>query len=146
MPTSAAASERPRVLIVEDEPAIARCLASFLTRNKCEPVIAPDGTRAMSLLALQRWDVVVVDQLLGRGPRGDEVLAAGLASDPQLPTRTIFMTGDITLDTHERIMASGVHAVLAKPFPLMKLLDLVREILERSDKARKTNGEGRRQA
>ena len=37
-------------------------------------------------------------------------------------------------------------AVLAKPFPLMKLLELVREILERSDKARKTNGEGRRQA
>lgn len=137
--------ERPQVLIVEDEPAIAGCMATFLrTRGGVETVVAPDAMVAQTLLAAQRWDVVVVDQLLGRGPQGDTIIRTAAKADPDLPRRTIFMTGDIAEETAWRIARVGCHAVLDKPFPLARVLDAVRAILERGDLTEVDRG--RRQA
>ena len=125
--------ERPQVLIVEDEPAIAGSMATFLrSRGGCEAVIAPDAMVAQGLLAAQRWDVVVIDQLLGRGPQGDAIIRAAAKTDPDLPRRTIFMTGDIGEETAWRIARSGCHVALDKPFALARVLDAVREIIDRS--------------
>ena len=136
---------RPQVLIIEDEPAIAGSMASFLRlRGGFEAVIAPDAMIAQGLLAAQRWDVVIIDQLLGRGPRGDMVLRAAAVRDPGLPARTIFMTGAISEGTAAIIAASGCYHALEKPFSLTLLLDLVREILDRDRDA--VGAEERRQA
>lgn len=140
-----ARSARPQILIIEDEPAIAGSMASFLRlRGGFEAVIAPDAMVAQGLLGAQRWDAVILDQLLGRGPRGDMVLRAAARRDPALPDRTIFMTGDISEATAEIIAACGCYHSLEKPFSLTLLLDLVREIVDRDRSA--AVAEGRRQA
>ena len=128
--TSPPAASRPTVLIIEDEQAIARCLAIFLDKRGFDAVIAPDASVAQGLLGVQRWDVVIVDQLLGRGPKGDEVIELAARRDPGLMDRTIFITGDITEETHERIERTGCHASLAKPFSLLQLHEKVREVVD----------------
>lgn len=122
---------RPQVLIVEDEPAIARCFATFLNRNGFDTVTAADGRIALGLLAAQRWDVLVVDFQLTGGPQGDDVVRAAAVRDSGLPSRTVFTTGDISEDAQRRIAAAGFYTCLAKPFGLSLLLDSVRAIVER---------------
>lgn len=125
---------RPQVLIVEDEPAIARCFATFLNRNGFDAVTAADGTIALGLLSAQRWDVMVIDFQLARGPQGDDVVRSGAARDPALPARTVFTTGDISEETQRRIASAGCFACLQKPFSLSILLDAARAIVERDGK------------
>lgn len=72
--------EKPRVLLVDDEQLIVRCLARFL-REICDVVTAESYDQAEQVMLRERLDVVVSDcRMPGRG--GEDVLCASLVLQP----------------------------------------------------------------
>lgn len=51
----------PRILVVEDEPAIRRVLARFLRKKGCEVAEAGDGGEALAALRERTFDLVLSD-------------------------------------------------------------------------------------
>src|SRR5688572_6141764 len=59
-------ADTPRVLVVDDEPAIRRVLSEFLSMEGFLVDTAPDGRAAVSCLADQSYDVVISDLKMPR--------------------------------------------------------------------------------
>jgi DNA-binding response OmpR family regulator len=61
------------VLVVEDDADLREVMSGALTGDGHEVVEAPDGNAALDALAARRFDLVLLDIGLGRGPDGVEV-------------------------------------------------------------------------
>ena len=114
------------VLIVDDEPAISKALATSLTRAGFRVSTALSGESAMSVVRSQRVDVMIVDLRIG-DMRGDAIFELAAATQPHLRTRSLFTTGDITVRAQELIEATGC-PMLRKPFELKEMIDWVRAV------------------
>lgn len=79
---------RPRILIVDDEPAIRRALSRYLRSRGCDVETAAHGRAALSLLAQAGFDAIVSDVEM---PQMDGVtfLRLALAREPSLRHRVL---------------------------------------------------------
>jgi DNA-binding response OmpR family regulator len=115
---------RPRVLLVEDDPATLQALGAAL-REEFSVWVARDGTHALEVAEELGWDadVLVVDLSLGEGPRGDQFVA-------YYRTRATRETPAIVISGVPRAyeIASTMRAatVLPKPLIIDELLSSVR--------------------
>ena len=82
MPEPRHAIHGKRVLVVEDEPEVARLIAEQLQPYEVEAVVVHSGEEALRKLRSDRFDAVTLDILLG-GLDGFEVLRA-IRDDPKL--------------------------------------------------------------
>jgi two-component system response regulator GlrR len=114
------------VLLVDDEPAIVKALAIALTRAGFRVSTALSGETAMSIIRGERVDVFVVDLRIP-DMRGDTLFELASAVQPQLRSRTLFTTGDITERAQQLIEACRC-PLLRKPFDLKELVDWVRSV------------------
>ena len=123
--------ERLRVLVVEDEVAIARAVVTYLQRAGFDVISTQSGDTAINYMKREHVDILLVDLRIP-DMRGDIVFESGAAHQPQLRHQTIFMTGDPS----ERAM-DLVHwcncPVLAKPFELSAMLAMVNSVAPRRD-------------
>ena len=90
-----------RVLLVDDEPAIARGLARFLTAAGHTVTTASDGTEAVGPLGADAFDVIVSDI---RMPEMDGLTLLCRIRESDLDVPVVFMTGSPELDTVMRAM------------------------------------------
>jgi DNA-binding NtrC family response regulator len=116
----------PRILIVDDEPAICSALVQVLRRAGFDPISANGPPEAESLLS-DSIAAMLLD-LRMQHMRGDVFYYLASARCPQLRRNTIFMTGDISPDGERLINQTGC-SVLWKPFPNAVLVDAMRELL-----------------
>ena len=114
------------VLVVDDEPAISKALGTALTRAGFRVSTALSGETAMLIVRSQHVDVLVTDLRIG-DMRGDALFELAAATQPQLRTRTLITTGDITERAQELIEACNC-PLLRKPFDLKELIDWVRGV------------------
>jgi DNA-binding NtrC family response regulator len=114
------------VLIVDDEPAISKALATALTRAGFRVSTALSGESAMLVVRSQHVDVMIVDLRIG-DMRGDALFELAAATQQHLRTRSLFTTGDITVRAQELIEATGC-PLLRKPFELKEMTDWVRSV------------------
>lgn len=119
-------SQRIRVLVVDDEPAICRALTIALTRAGYDVFAALSGDAALSLLRTEYVDVMVIDLRIP-DTRGDVVFELAAASHPHLRHRTLFMTGDISERAH-RLIQSCKCTYIQKPFELRVLIGAIADI------------------
>ena len=117
----------PRVLIVDDEPAICAALTQVLRRAGFDPIAALSTPEAEALLS-DSISAMVLDLRMPH-MRGDVFYYLSSARFPQLRRHTIFMTGDISPDGERLINQTGC-GVLWKPFSNTELVDAVRDLLE----------------
>jgi DNA-binding response OmpR family regulator len=115
--------ERIRVLVVDDEPAICKALTIALQRAGYEALSAYSGDRALSMLASEHVDVLLIDLRIP-DTRGDVVFELAAATHPHLRHQTAFMTGDISERAH-RLIGSCKCPMLKKPFELREMLATV---------------------
>ena len=101
----------PRVLVVDDEPAIRRVLCDFLKIEGFSVDTAPDGEVALSLLARAQYDVVISDLKMPK-VGGLELLGEISRLNPE--ALTIVMTGFGTVDTAIHAMKAGAFNYLQK--------------------------------
>lgn len=108
-----------RVLIVEDELYLAEAIRDGLRLEAIAADLAGDGDTALEQLAVNRYDVVVLDRDIP-GPNGDEI-ARHLAATPEGP-RILMLTAADRLDDKETGFESGADDYLTKPFALRELV------------------------
>ncbi len=116
----------PRILIVDDEPAICAALVQVLRRAGFDPITAHGTPEAESLLS-DSISAMLLDLRMAH-MRGDVFYFLASARHPRLRRNTIFMTGDISPDGERLINQTGC-SVLWKPFHNTVLVDAVRALL-----------------
>ncbi|MFC8681290.1 response regulator transcription factor [Microbacterium ureisolvens] len=114
-----------RVLIVEDELFLAEAIRDGLRLEAIAADIAGDGDSALELLAVNTYDVVVLDRDIP-GPNGDEI-ARRLAATPAGP-RILMLTAADRLDDKAAGFESGADDYLTKPFALRELVMRLRAL------------------
>ena len=138
--TSATAA-RPRVLVLDDEPAVRRFLSKALSIAGCDAVEAETGAHALALLADPSIAGVLCDHRMA-GMTGTEVYDAVVAARPDLGRRFAFMSGDIgNRELTEFAERHGL-ALLAKPFDLQGVARTVTTLLGRASAGPDRTGAG----
>ncbi|MBF6396757.1 response regulator transcription factor [Nocardia cyriacigeorgica] len=105
-----------RVLIVEDEPYLAEAIRDGLRLEAIAADIAGDGETALELLAVNAYDIAVLDP----GPSGDEIARRIVASGSGLPI--LILTAADRLDDKASGFGLGADDYLTKPFELRELV------------------------
>lgn len=121
-----------RVLIVEDQSALAANLEEFFDESRYALDFAADGLTALHLLATQEFDVVVLDVMLP-GVNGFEICRR-IREDLGSNVPVIFMTARGELTDKEQGFLLGGDDYLVKPFALREL-QLRIDALTRRDSA-----------
>ena len=103
----------PRVLLVDDDPAVAKALATVLRRAGYDVMSAGSTSEAENLLS-ERFDAMVLDLRMPE-MRGDAFYYLACLRQPWLICRALFVTGDITEQAEKIIEDTGCHFLL-KPF------------------------------
>lgn len=121
---------QPRILIVEDEPAIAELMAVNLRHNGFQPVWASDAVTAQKELDEVLPDVILLDWMLP-GESGLS-LARRWRGNPrtkQVPILMITARGD----EPDRVagLDAGADDYIVKPFSPRELLARIRAVLRR---------------
>lgn len=122
-------SERPRVLLVDDDATIRSHLAPVLTRSGLDVDTASDGAQALRMIAQQRPDLVILDVMMPQLD-GRETLRRVRADDDWLPVILLTEVGE----SFERAAAldEGADDYLNKPFDPSELLARIRAVLRRA--------------
>lgn len=117
-----------RVLVVEDDPTLARSIAVALEESGFVVDIALDGEQALALGLSREVDAVVLDLLLPKRA-GLDVLADLKAKKPLLPMLVLTALGGV----EQRVegLDRGADDYMEKPFALQELLARVRALLRR---------------
>ena len=122
--------KQPRVLIVEDEPAIAELIAVNLRHNGFSPIWSEDGVSAQRELDAVLPDVILLDWMLP-GQSG-LVLARKWRADTRTKGVPILM---LTARGDEPDKVQGLDAgaddYITKPFSTQELLARIRAVLRR---------------
>jgi CheY-like chemotaxis protein len=131
-PPTAAFGERPRVLIIDDELALAKALARQLAA-RYDVDTASTAAGALAQLSVYAYDAVVCD-LRMPDQSGPSIHAAVCARSETQASRFIFTTGGsygVSDDEiHERARATG-RPILEKPFDGASFEALVEEVVTR---------------
>jgi two-component system response regulator AtoC len=122
-------SERPRVLVVDDRPEMAKMVADDLCDRGYRGCAMSSSRDALRMLRNERVDALVTDL---RMPEIDglDLCRASRELDPSRPV--IVMTAYETLETAIEASASGACQYVTKPFRLDVLARLLDHSIERA--------------
>ncbi|ONI79415.1 DNA-binding response regulator [Actinosynnema sp. ALI-1.44] len=121
-----------RVLVVEDEEALAEAIARGLRREGMAVDVALDGDAGHEKSTITRYDVIVLDRDLP-GMSGDE-LCQEIVSSGAL-TRVLMLTASGTVEDRVEGLSLGADDYLAKPFAFPELVARVRALARRATPA-----------
>jgi DNA-binding response OmpR family regulator len=121
-----------RVLVVEDEEALAEAIARGLRREGMAVDVALDGDAGHEKSSITRYDVIVLDRDLP-GMSGDE-LCQEIVSSGAL-TRVLMLTASGTVEDRVEGLSLGADDYLAKPFAFPELVARVRALARRATPA-----------
>ena len=113
------------ILIVEDEPPVARQIASALIEAGHNPKVVCDGQAALDEVQKAAFDLIVLDIGLPRLD-GFQVLRRLRAQD--LASRVLLLTARSALEDRIRGFQLGADDYLAKPFSIRELVARVRAL------------------
>lgn len=117
-----------RVLLVEDDPMIGDAVQAALKDASYAADWVQDGQAALTTLACQHYDVVLLDLGLP-GKDGLDVLAAIRAGDNPIPL--LIITARDGLGDRLRGLDGGADDYVLKPFEMAELLARMRAVLRR---------------
>jgi len=117
-----------RILIVEDDADTAAEISEVLTLEKYETEITNDGTSAIQLLEVNRFDLIVLDWGL-RGKSGLEVIESFRKAGGSTPI--LMLTGRQKIEDKENCFDAGADDYLTKPFHIKEMRARVKALLRR---------------
>jgi DNA-binding response OmpR family regulator len=118
-----------RVLIVEDHKRLAGVVAEGLRREGMAVDISLDGADALAHVAVNRYDVVVLDRDIPR-VHGDQVCRRLAAEHRE--TRVLMLTAASTISDRVEGLELGADDYLPKPFEFAELVARVRALGRRA--------------
>lgn len=118
---------RPKILLIEDDPAVRHGMAAFLRANDLDVEEAETCQRATELFRSGGYDVVVADYSLPDGTSLDLLPQFKKLSED---TPFIILTAHGSIDLAVRAIKEGAEQFLTKPVESKALLVLVRRLLQ----------------
>jgi CheY-like chemotaxis protein len=120
--------QRPRILIIDDEPLAARAIARLLDTAGETVVETFPGSALKRIEAGERFDVILCDVMMPE-MTGMDVHAAIARVSRETADRIIFMTGGVLTLRAREFSKQVPNRFIEKPFDTPQLLKLVRERL-----------------
>ena len=117
-----------RVLVVEDEPKVAKALREGLEQERYDVVVEPTGEGALLRATTETFDVILLDLTLP-GRDGLEILAT--IRQRHIETPIMVLTARDTLEDRLTGLDSGADDYVVKPFAFAELLARIRVLLRR---------------
>lgn len=117
-----------RILVVEDERKLAQVLASALSAERYNVVLASTGEDGFFHASAERFDLVLLDLMLP-GRSGLEILQTLRKRRVQTPV--LIVTARDTIEDRVLGLDLGADDYLVKPFALPELLARIRALLRR---------------
>jgi DNA-binding response OmpR family regulator len=108
-----------RILVVEDEPQLARHIASALNRSGHTPVVNHDGTSGLKTAFAEAPDLIVLDLNIP-GLDGLSVLAK--LKEANSPCRVLILTARTEVQDRVKGLKAGADDYLTKPFSMEELI------------------------
>jgi two-component system copper resistance phosphate regulon response regulator CusR len=122
-----------RILIVEDDPRIARFVAKGLREQAYAVDVTANGKDALYQASLNGYDLAILDVMIP-APDGFEVCRRLRQSGVRFPI--LMLTARDATDDRVRGLDTGADDYLTKPFEFRELLARLRAILRRSGELR----------
>jgi two-component system, OmpR family, copper resistance phosphate regulon response regulator CusR len=122
------------VLIVEDEPEMARLLMGGLREEDYEVSLAKDGSEAIEISALESFDIILLDLML---PKVGGLEVARCLRRREQETPVLMLTARDALPDIVKGLDAGADDYLTKPFSFVELLARMRALLRRKEFRRK---------
>ena len=124
-------TDRPVVVVAEDDPAIRRLIEVTVKNSGCDVVSAPDGDKALALIRERRPDLAIMD--VSMPLRTGIEVGKALQSDPETKgIPVMFLTSHA--QEHDVIegFRSGAVDYIFKPFSPRELQIRIRAVLDRT--------------
>lgn len=126
--------ETTKILVVDDEKVIRDGCRRVLSDQECVVVCAENGQEAMSILAEELVDIVLLD-LKMPVMSGEEVLEQACELYPDIPF--IIITGHGTIDTAVACMKKGAYDFITKPFQIDQFIMTIKRASEKRNLEKK---------
>src|SRR5215216_6568681 len=136
--TTGEASEKPRVLVVDDDRAVRESLRRSLEFNGYEVALATDGAEALAGIGSSDPDVVIMDVMM---PRLDGIEATRALRSARNDVPILVLTARDAVGDRVEGLDAGADDYLTKPFALQELLARLRALLRRAIPAEGTEAE-----
>lgn len=108
-------SDKPKILVVEDETSVAMMIVFLLTRAGCDAQAAWSLEKTLCLAEAHDFDLIVLDINMPQASGFDICRRLKEFSHLQ-DTPVIFMSGCPTLENQQRAFAMGAVDFIEKPF------------------------------
>jgi len=123
---------RPRILVIDDEPEMCRCLEKCLGLLECSSESCTSGVEGLARLEKGGYDLVFTD-LRMPGMNGIEVVRA--VKRVALGTGTIVLTGYGTISSAVEAVHAGATDYLTKPFKIDEIRIAIEKALTKTKSA-----------
>jgi excisionase family DNA binding protein len=118
--------QRPRVLVVDDEPGVRELLTRTLALAEYDVEVSADGRNALDRMRQESYDLLIAD-LRMPGLDGFTVIREARRRQADLPV--IIITGHSSESAAIEAVNLGVSGYLTKPFRARQVLDAAARIL-----------------
>jgi len=131
MGTEETVGNRPKVLIVEDEPTIREFLETGLAYEGYDPKSVEKGKEGLTLALEQQFDVIILDIML---PDMDGFEVCRRIREKGSETSIMMLTAKKEVSDRITGLDAGADDYLMKPFSFKELLARLRALLRRSSR------------
>ncbi len=125
-------TKQVKILVLDDEEVVCTRLKPALEKDGYYVETFTSSTAARERLGEQRFDIVVTDLKMPE-VGGMELLQ--FVGERWPDTRVIIISGFATVEVTRSAFQSGVHDVIAKPFKIGQLKELIRRIASQAGSA-----------
>lgn len=120
----------PRILIVDDDPALSGLLREMMSQWGYDASFASRGDEALDLIKKERFDLLLSDVMMP-GISGIDLLREARRIDSDL--EVILMTGFGNVEGAVQAIQSGASNYITKPFPADFLRETIHKVLSRRE-------------
>ncbi|MFM9983996.1 MAG: sigma-54-dependent transcriptional regulator [Flavobacteriales bacterium] len=113
----------PKILIIDDEPAIRKALKEILEYEQFEVSEAEDGPTALKLVDKESYDLIFCDIKM---PRMDGMEVLDKLKEKGIDSPVVIITGHGTVETAVEALKKGAYDFIQKPLDLNRILVTIR--------------------
>ena len=121
-------SSAGRILVVEDEPTVARLIADVLEDANFQVDVLLDGRQAIARASREQYDLIICDMKMP-GLDGQHFYKTLQRAGIHLPKPFLFVTGDVVSSHMREFLEYSKTPHLAKPFRIEELSEKVWDVL-----------------
>lgn len=122
-------SERPKVLVIDDEPGVRDLIAEALSISGITAIQAADGLEALSLLRREKFDLLILDINM---PKLDGLALLEKLRNEGASVPVLMLSARADKTDINQGLRTGADDYLTKPFSIEELVLRVKAIMRRS--------------